>query len=299
MGTGQLLVDRFPWEPASGHGDASSEKEVASAKKPAPNSSAQSRPSVHQRLGPPVGQEGSNQSFRGGQQNKSQSSTFFTTARTTGGQSRNPGRRTKAMLCPIRHLDRLRLPDNEDTLVGARLAGFAHHWQNLLGECRSSGVLLKWECHQPPLTRARTFSSLQGTRSKIYRKPWTVLEKGAIEPVHRSCSLGFFSRLFLVPKKTGDLRPMKDLSTLNRHLVIPHFQMETAQTVRPAACQDKWTVSIDIKDAYLHVPMCQSVRKFLWFCVNKKTYQLTCPPFGLATSPREFTKLCVPCGAVI
>ena len=37
--------------------------------------------------------------------------------------------------------------------------------------------------------------------------------------------------------------------------------------------------------------MHQAVRKYLHFVVNKKVYQFTCLPFGLATSPREFTKL--------
>ena len=32
----------------------------------------------------------------------------------------------------------------------------------------------------------------------------------------------------------GDLPPVIDLSTLNKSLVVPHFQMETAQTVRVA-----------------------------------------------------------------
>ena len=115
----------------------------------------------------------------------------------------------------------------------------------------------------------------------------SLLEKGAIEPI-----LGFFSRLFLVPKRTGDLCPVMDLSTLNRHLVVPHFQMEMAQTVRAAIRQNEWTVSIDIKD--LHMLMSQSVRKCLRFCVNMKTYQFMCLPFGLATSPRECTKLLHP-----
>ena len=35
----------------------------------------------------------------------------------------------------------------------------------------------------------------------------------------------------------------------------------------------------------------QAVCKYLRFVVNKKVYQFTCLPFGLATSPREFTKL--------
>ena len=86
--------------------------------------------------------------------------------------------------------------------------------------------------------------------------------------------------------------PVIDLSTLNRHLVVPHFQMEMAQTVRAAIRQNEWTVSIDIKD--LHMLMSQSVRKCLRFCVNMKTYQFMCLSFGQAISPREFTKLLHP-----
>ena len=118
--------------------------------------------------------------------------------------------------------------------------------------------------------------------------------KGAIERVTNLKSRGFYSRLFLVPKKTGDLRPVIDLSTLNRHMVVPHFKMETQGSVRSAIRSQEWTVSIDIRDAYLHVLMHQAVRKYLRFVVNKKVYQFTCLPFSLATSPREFTKLLRP-----
>ena len=112
-------------------------------------------------------------------------------------------------------------------------------------------------------------------------------------------SLGYYSRLFLVPKKTGDLRLVIDLSTLNRHMVIPHFKMETQGSVRAAIRSQEWTVFIDILDAYLHVPMHQAARKYLRFEVNKKVYQFTCLPFGLATSPREFTKLLRPVVALL
>ena len=56
--------------------------------------------------------------------------------------------------------------------------------------------------------------------------------------------------------------------------------------VRPISHQKSGVDSID-----RHVPMHQAVRKYLRFVVNKKVYQFTCLPFGLATSPREFTKL--------
>ena len=75
-------------------------------------------------------------------------------------------------------------------------------------------------------------------------------------------------------------------------MVVPHFKMETQGSVHSAIRSQEWTVSIDICDAYLHVPMHQAVRKYLRFVVNKQVYQFTCLPFELATSPREFTKLC-------
>ena len=126
-----------------------------------------------------------------------------------------------------------------------------------------------------------------------------LLLKGAIERVTNVTSLGYYSRLFLVPKKTGDLRPVIDLSTLNRHMVVSHFKMETQGSVHSAIRSQEWTVSIDIRDAYLHVPIHQAIRKYLRFVVNKKVYQFTCLPFGLVTSPREFTKLLRPVVALL
>ena len=69
-----------------------------------------------------------------------------------------------------------------------------------------------------------------GTRSSHQQLQEVVdqqLVKGAVQPVHQQRSQGFFSRLFLILKKTGDLCPMMDLLKLNCHLVVPHFSMET------------------------------------------------------------------------
>ena len=175
-----------------------------------------------------------------------------------------------------RRLDRLAVPDSEDTLVGACLAGFANHWQNLLGECRSvqilrSGVLLQWLDQHLPLTRTPISFHTRNRKQDFQKAVDSLLQKGAIEPVLNSRSLGFYSRLFLVPKKTGDLHPVIDLSTLNKSLVVPHFQLATAQTVRAAIRCQEWTVSIDIRDAYLHVPMNLSIQKYLRFHVNNRT----------------------------
>ena len=124
-----------------------------------------------------------------------------------------------------------------------------------------------------------------------------LLMKGAIERVTNVTSLGYFNRLFMVPKKTGDLQPVIDLSTLNRHMLVPHLKMEIQGSVRSAIRGQEWTVSLVIHDAYLHVPMHQAVRKYRRFVVNKKVF--TCLPFGLATSVREFIRLLRPVVALL
>ena len=67
-----------------------------------------------------------------------------------------------------------------------------------------------------------------------------MLEKGALEEVSNINTPGFYSRIFVVPKKTGDLRPVIDLKVLNTHLKPKPFKMETSQSIRRALDKDMW-----------------------------------------------------------
>ena len=58
-------------------------------------------------------------------------------------------------------------------------------------------------------------------------------------------------------------------------------------------------ISLDLKDAYLHVPIVPRHRRFLRFALRDSqgslhTYQCRVLPLGLATPPRLFTKLLAP-----
>ena len=137
--------------------------------------------------------------------------------------------------------------------------------------------------HRPQLTHQCISFRTRNSRQDLQQAVDALLLKGAIERVTNMTSHWYYSRLFLVPKETGDLRPVIDLSTLNNHMVVPHFKMETQGSYRLAIRSQEWTVSIDIRDAYLHVPMHQAIRKYLHFVVNKQVYQFSSLPFGLAT----------------
>ena len=80
-----------------------------------------------------------------------------------------------------------------------------------------------------------------------------LLAKGAIEP--SSGGSGFYSSMFVVPKHTGDLHPILNLKCFNCFMHIPSFKMPTLKNVQHLIQQDDFAFSIDLQDAYLHVPI--------------------------------------------
>ena len=113
--------------------------------------------------------------------------------------------------------------------------------------------------------------------------------KGAIKPA--PLTPGFYSRLFLVTKVTGEWRPIIDLSSLNVLVHCPSFTMETPRSILGALQQGQWLTSLDLKDAYFHIGINPADRRYLRFCHNGTAWQFTVLPFGLSTSPRVFTKI--------
>ena len=55
-----------------------------------------------------------------------------------------------------------------------------------------------------------------------------------------------------------------------------------------------YMIKIDLKDAYLTVPIWQNHQKYLRFIWRDSLLEFACLPFGLASAPRVFTKLLKP-----
>ena len=119
----------------------------------------------------------------------------------------------------------------------------------------------------------------------------SLLSKNAIERVEHVKSLGFCSHLFLVPKPHQRWRPVIDLSRLNTFLHVERFKMATTESIRASLIPGEWVSSIDLADAYLHIPIHQNSRKYLRFCHRSQVFQFTSLPFGLATAPQVFTMI--------
>ena len=188
----------------------------------------------------------------------------------------------------------LSLP-RKDLPVGGRLAHFQNRWGEITEDSWVLSVVRKgykipFIC-KPPLSPTPIF--LQQTESlSLEEEVNKLLLKGAVEKIEPE-GPGFYSRIFLVPKKNGKLRLIKDLSRLNTFLEIQSFKMETANKVRQAIQPNDWAISLDLTDAYLHVPIHRQSRKYLRFCLKGQTYQFKALPFGLATSPYVFTRVMV------
>lgn len=129
------------------------------------------------------------------------------------------------------------------------------------------------------------------------------LQQGSSFPIReRRSDRNKYSELcgiFLIPKKTGGFRPIINLKSLNKFLLYRHFRMEGIQTLRHIVRKGDWLAKIDLKDAYLTVPIKPDFRKFLCFKWEGKFYSFVSMPFGLASAPRAFTKLLRPVAAFL
>ncbi|CAJ0944865.1 unnamed protein product [Ranitomeya imitator] len=67
--------------------------------------------------------------------------------------------------------------------------------------------------------------------------------------------------------------------------------MESLRSVIASMEQGEFLASIDIRDAYLHIPIFPPHQRFLHFSVRREHFQFTALPFGLAAAPRVFTKV--------
>ena len=176
--------------------------------------------------------------------------------------------------------------NNEGATLGC-LSGWAASWPKggWATKIVRQGLSWPWITRPPLVTPRKSASVSQSVVPHISE----MLEKKVIE---RTSGKVFLSRLFTVPKKGSDrTRLVMDLSSLNKYIEHVPFKMVTVAQVRTTLCRGDWLASIDLKDAYWHIPIHPRFRKFLAFQVGEVTFQFTRLPFGLSLAPRVFTKV--------
>ncbi|KAK7878584.1 hypothetical protein WMY93_030420 [Mugilogobius chulae] len=156
----------------------------------------------------------------------------------------------------------------------------------------SKGYSIQFKRRPPKFDGVRLTVVSDPDRSLALRQEiQELLQKGAIEVVQSSEQLkGFYSNYFLVPKKDGGFRPILDLRRLNRYVKVLRFHMLRTTDVLQSVMEGDWFTSIDLKDAYFHVPVVPHHRQFLRFAFEGQAFQFRVLPFGLSLAPRTFTR---------
>lgn len=180
--------------------------------------------------------------------------------------------------------------------VGGRLRFFRDNWEKITDDQWVLSVIAegyKLEFLEMPFwTGIRKTSVSLKDSDILIQEINTLIEKDAIEPVRQQdAATGFYSTFFLVPKKNGTMRPVINLRPLNRYLKKIHFKMDTLTKVLNLVKIGDWAISLDLSDAYLHIPIFQKHRKFLRFSVQNRCYQWKVLCFGPTSAPRVFTKM--------
>lgn len=190
--------------------------------------------------------------------------------------------------------------------MGARLTLFYDHWNSQLQlsgwhhRLLTLGLTWHWG-RKPPLTSIPVPIRLPTDNTQknvLLLEINSLIAKKALVKVVPS-NPGFYSHLFVVPKRTGGFRPVIDLKALNRFITCPTFRMETPQSIRKQIQVGEVTTSIDLADAYLHIPVHPEFQPYLRIAVEDQVWQFQAMPFGLNIAPRSFTYLLTPVAAAL
>ena len=155
-------------------------------------------------------------------------------------------------------------------LVGGHLAKCIHHWSNITKDPWILNTIHDFHInfsHTPPLAHSPPLHqdpSMTKEQAMILSEEiHSLLEKSAIMCLPPQLGPGFYSNVFVVPKRDGGWRPIINLQKLNNYIHCPHFKMENIFSLRDISKKGDWLAKIDLKDAYLTVPMAEAHQKYL------------------------------------
>lgn len=116
------------------------------------------------------------------------------------------------------------------------------------------------------------------------------LESEVIEIAPDQTDTHFLSQFFTIKEPTK-FRPILDCRKINNFVQCEHFKMEGVPTLREMIQEGDFLSKIDLKDAYVVVPIHHQSRRFLSFLHQGTVYRYKSLAFGLSVAPRVFSKL--------
>ena len=157
----------------------------------------------------------------------------------------------------------------------------------------TDGFKIQWQSLPPPDFDKGEFEPGSPQETLLVQQELdSLLQKRAVEKADSSG--GHIYRWFLVSKKdTTSKRPVLNMKPGNVFVKYKHFKLEDLKTARDLAQEGDWAVRVDLKDAYLHVPVALTDRRYFRFRHLGKIYQWRTLPFGYRDAPRFFQKMMI------
>ncbi|CAG8622629.1 28676_t:CDS:1 [Gigaspora margarita] len=104
----------------------------------------------------------------------------------------------------------------------------------------------------------------------------------------------FLSKVNLKRKENGDYRLVPNFRYLNYYVQQFPLTMEGMGLVEELIQQNDYMISIDLKEAFYHIPLHPDAQKYFVFDFNYERYCFQCLPFGLKTSSWTFKTVLQP-----
>jgi len=178
-----------------------------------------------------------------------------------------------------------------DNFLRVRLGQSLQWWRDA-GACRkvirtiSRGARLEFKRAPRPFS-PRNIPVPDKWRSWVHDELDRACAQGAYE---EATCFDFVAPAFVVENR-GKLRLLMDFTTINSFCVDLSCRYEGLRDLQHIMQPNDWMLSLDLTDAYWHIPVASEHRKYLTFQVEGRTFQCAALPFGWKGSPLTFTKV--------
>ena len=162
-------------------------------------------------------------------------------------------------------------------LLSAQASDWVHH-----------GVRLPWRCRPHPCKRKQRLLSTQEHAFLAMEVTRMLAMKAIVATKEKDLVV---SSIYTVAKKCGKRRPVINLRWVNSFINRQHFKMSTMNDVKAAMSSGCYMATVDLKDCFWALPVCERDQKYLAFEFMGMRYKFLVLPFGLGPSPLFITKL--------
>ena len=182
---------------------------------------------------------------------------------------------------------------SDGILPGRRLQCFSEHWKRTIlhswpVSIVTQGYQLQWN-HKPRPWKYISMKFTEEEQVAVDEAVKKFLNSGIIEHSPFQCK-SYLSKSFTV-KGPNRRRPMLDCRNLNQYIQCNHFKMEGVPALRELLDKNDYICKLDLKDAYVVMPIHENSRDYLTFFHQGVVYKYKSLAFGLNVSPQVFSKL--------